>query len=238
MHLEITTIIGCKNMCDYCPQELLIKSYKKDIRKLTFENFKKLLKNVPKDFEIHFSGFSESFLNNESSKMMKYSIEEGYGVVLYTTLVGFNDNDVDILSGLTLPFKSVNFHRFNGFGYNEIEFNKKMVLFMSKIKSIRFSNGTVGYILSRAGNLESDKYILEDKYRLGKFECASFYNNVVLPNGEVYLCCMDYGLNHHLGNLYENNLMDLDRSEIFELSNKEDSDIICRKCIYFKNKVE
>ena len=26
--IEITTIIGCKNMCIYCPQDKLLKSYK------------------------------------------------------------------------------------------------------------------------------------------------------------------------------------------------------------------
>ena len=29
------------------------------------------------------------------------------------------------------------------------------------------------------------------------------YHNVLLPNGDVSLCCMDYGLDHILGNLYE-----------------------------------
>ena len=29
--LEITTRIGCSNMCEYCPQDLLIKTYKKNI---------------------------------------------------------------------------------------------------------------------------------------------------------------------------------------------------------------
>jgi radical SAM protein with 4Fe4S-binding SPASM domain len=31
-----------------------------------------------------------------------------------------------------------------------------------------------------------------------------FYDqNVVLPNGDVYLCCMDYSLKHRMGNLFE-----------------------------------
>lgn len=29
------------------------------------------------------------------------------------------------------------------------------------------------------------------------------YHNVLLPNGDVSLCCMDYGLDHIIGNLYE-----------------------------------
>jgi len=29
------------------------------------------------------------------------------------------------------------------------------------------------------------------------------YHNVMLPNGDISLCCMDYGLDQILGNLYE-----------------------------------
>jgi hypothetical protein len=42
--------------------------------------------------------------------------------------------------------------------------------------------------------------------------CAStpFYDhNVVLPNGDVVLCCMDYGLSHVLGNLLESDYYEL-----------------------------
>ena len=30
------------------------------------------------------------------------------------------------------------------------------------------------------------------------------YNNVLLPNGDVVLCCQDFGLKHILGNIFEN----------------------------------
>ena len=35
------------------------------------------------------------------------------------------------------------------------------------------------------------------------------YHNVMLPNGDVSLCCMDYGLEHILGNLYEQEYEDI-----------------------------
>jgi hypothetical protein len=35
------------------------------------------------------------------------------------------------------------------------------------------------------------------------------YHNVVLPNGDVSLCCMDYGLKHILGNIYEQEYEDI-----------------------------
>ena len=49
------------------------------------------------------------------------------------------------------------------------------------------------------------------------------YHNVMLPNGDVSLCCMDYGLKHILGNLYEQDYEDIvpENNQCFEL---------CRLC--------
>lgn len=35
------------------------------------------------------------------------------------------------------------------------------------------------------------------------------YHNILLPNGDVSLCCMDYGLEHILGNLFEQEYNDI-----------------------------
>jgi len=45
------------------------------------------------------------------------------------------------------------------------------------------------------------------------------YHNVVLPNGDVSLCCMDYGLKHIIGNLYEQDYEDIvpENNQCFEL---------------------
>ena len=49
------------------------------------------------------------------------------------------------------------------------------------------------------------------------------YHNVMLPNGDVSLCCMDYGLKHILGNLYEQDYEEIipENKQCFEL---------CRLC--------
>ena len=49
------------------------------------------------------------------------------------------------------------------------------------------------------------------------------YHNVMLPNGDVSLCCMDYGLKHILGNLYNQDYEDIvpENNQCFEL---------CRLC--------
>lgn len=47
------------------------------------------------------------------------------------------------------------------------------------------------------------------------------YHNVLLPNGDVSLCCMDYGLEHILGNLYQQEYVDIipEQESCFELCN-------------------
>lgn len=234
--MEITTIIGCKNMCSYCPQDVIIKAYKgyKGIRLLSFENFKKILENIPKDVELYFAGHSEPFLNKESSLMLKYAIESGYNVVMYTTLVGFTDNDLEILASINGQFGGIAFHRFDGVGYDREDFNRKQNLVRTKVLGIDpipmddDTSGRVVGALSRAGN------VWEETARSGKLFCSSapkFDNNSMMPNGDVYLCCMDYGLKHKLGNLMETHYDQLDRSVVNELASKEESDILCRKCV-------
>jgi hypothetical protein len=69
---------------------------------------------------------------------------------------------------------------------------------------------------SRAGNLLGEAIIkpeldkIKDRFKHKGFTdkpltCGcdeKLYHNVVLPNGDVSLCCMDYGLKQIIGNLY------------------------------------
>jgi hypothetical protein len=69
---------------------------------------------------------------------------------------------------------------------------------------------------SRAGNLRHESILkpellnLKDKYKTiyhgdKEMTCNCYerlYHNILLPNGDVSLCCMDYGLDHILGNLF------------------------------------
>ena len=103
--MEITTVIACKVLCTFCPQELLIKEYS-SINKIeninygspeimTFEIFKTCLDKIPKSIPISFSGYAEPFLNSECAKMIVYAHDSGYKVQVYSTLVGLTLKDVD-----------------------------------------------------------------------------------------------------------------------------------------------
>jgi organic radical activating enzyme len=61
--IEITTRIGCKNMCGYCPQKTFVANYKGE-KKMSIAAFSKILENTNKKTKkIHFTGFSEAFLS-------------------------------------------------------------------------------------------------------------------------------------------------------------------------------
>ena len=73
--VDITTNIGCQVQCKFCPQDVSMSNYtsKNNLQKIQFgkpvlmsyETFVKILKKIPKNVLIRFSGFSEPFLNPE-----------------------------------------------------------------------------------------------------------------------------------------------------------------------------
>jgi adenine C2-methylase RlmN of 23S rRNA A2503 and tRNA A37 len=96
--LEITTKIGCRVDCNYCPQQRLIGSYRKrsDIFNMSVDSFKKCLDTVPPEVNIHFSGMCEPWLNPECTHMLLHANERGHKIKASTTLVGMNIEDVEL----------------------------------------------------------------------------------------------------------------------------------------------
>lgn len=225
--LEITSYIGCPNGCSYCPQALLLREYK-GIDKMTFEGFTKILDNVPTDVKIDFSGFSEIFVHPLGSEMIRLAYERKHLVTLYTTLVGITSRDLDVLTGV--KFEEVVFHLFEG--ADSREFTENVKIFYNRIQPGRIATVRKYSRWSRAGN------VFDRDRSLGSFICdpagRDFNHNVVLPNGDVYICCMDYGLKHNMGNLFTTGYDELDREKLVKMSLQRNSDIICRKCELIK----
>ena len=86
-----------------------------------------------------------------------------------------------------------------------------------------FSSAPVYDMWSRAGNLVGEMIMKPELLeRKAEWKIANhgdkpmtcgclekMYHNVMLPNGDVSLCCMDYGLEHILGNLIEQDYEDV-----------------------------
>ena len=106
---------------------------------------------------------------------------------------------------------------------------------------------------SRAGNLKGEAQMKPElrrvmdrvrdaseynskNYKEGELTCGcieDLYHNILLPNGDVSLCCMDYGLEHITGNLYEQSFEDSvpDNNQCFSLCNG------CENAIPVKDKL-
>jgi len=229
--LEITTVIGCVNRCKYCPQKKLVYNYHlqaKQPKEMAFADFDTIISTVPKTVRVDFSGFSEPFLNPEGSRMMRAAGLAGHPVALYTTMVGMTEKDVAIIQGMM--FDIIVIHRTASPELTDDWFKKKrdalMVAVDAKIKNL---DDRVHSPVSRAGNLYAGITPIEGPLHCGV--CGDqFDHNEVLPNGNVYLCCMDYGLKHKIGNLLNQSWESLDREGIRKLSGAMSSDLLCRSC--------
>lgn len=124
-NLEITTKIGCSNMCEYCPQVLLINKYKegkprvqKDDRFMSVENFKKFISTIPSDIDFHFTGYVEPFDNPNCDEFLLIAHEKGHKLQLNTTLEGLTKEKFDRIKHL--PFKTFIIHLASGTYEEEI----------------------------------------------------------------------------------------------------------------------
>lgn len=258
--LEITSRIGCKNMCKYCPQKLLISNYPKNPKYniMSFDTFKRCLKKVPKNVRIDFSGMAEPWLNKNCTRMILYAYKHGFKrIAVYTTCVGMTMIDVRKIENI--PFEIFCIHLADAGDNTKIKVDNQYLKVLkmikkSKIKKIQFmAMGKVHHKLrplftnvsenlqmtTRGGNIK----FLPQVFKLGHITCnwpQGLQHNILLPNGDILLCCTDYGMTRVLGNLLKDSYGDLFKGKEFKnilklLKNENKGDIICRHCEYSIN---
>jgi hypothetical protein len=255
--MEITTVIGCRNMCRYCPQTLLINEYGRhsDAGVMTFNTFKTCLDKIPKDVRIDFSGMAEPWLNKDCTKMLLYAHEQGFKhIAVFTTCMGMTEKD--LRSIWHIPFDVFYLHLADKDRNSKIEVTNQYLKLLELINKTNIKNKkymTMGKLhpklkktfssiveevkmISRAGNLETTPTI----NKFGPIKCCwpeGLKHNGLLPNGDVLLCSMDYGMTRVIGNLLTNNYDDLFRGKAFKqiqrlLDDPNKGDLICRHCEY------
>ncbi len=260
--LEITTVIGCVNMCDYCPQNKIIAAYKNKDKMMSLETFKRCIDKVPTTVPILFSGFAEPFQNPNCIKMIEYAVKKGFLVKVFTTGIGLKKEYIPILE--KIPIKtigkentSVEIHLPDDSNNTKIKVDKNYLEVIKALKNSKIPNLTFllygrmhpevkkvlnmevedlsRMIQNRGSNLDNLPPLLKIQ---GKVMCGNsgrlLNDNVLLPSGDVVLCCQDYGLKHRLGNLLEMSYEDLFKTESFKNMQKaldsEDGEILCRYC--------
>ena len=267
--IEITTVIGCKVNCKYCPQNLLLKNYFKDNMhrdvKMSMETYVTCLKNLPNQCNIKFCGMAEPFLNPLCTDMICEAYQQGKSIELYTTLVGLDKEGLKKI--WDIPMETVVIHVPDERGYAKIPITDEYLEILTMALNHKKQDGTpfvnmcnaqtnppdeikeicmkAGYEVlttmnDRAGNLADDELV--SKYNLeGKLVCTAcgvnLNQNVLLPDGTLLLCCMDYGMKHNLGNLFHKNYGEIMDSDIVKnikaaMLGDETADILCRQCTY------
>ncbi len=259
--LAITTHIGCANQCVYCPQKTIAKAYNavSTHKSMSFEDFKTYMSSVPKHIPLSFAGFSEPWLNPATTEMVLYAHEQGYPVRVNTTLVGVATTDIKALE--KVPFIRFAVHLPDNTGKTRITVNDAYLAVLEFLLKSKISQQFYKYHKTQLMGLNADvKSLLrkynqkakafslnnragyastENKYRTpNKTEilkkCSDFKHNILLPNGDVVLCHMDWGMKHVLGNLRNKTFEDIFESEEFKKIHQALTDpkteLLCRQC--------
>jgi radical SAM protein with 4Fe4S-binding SPASM domain len=168
--------------------------------------------------------------------MIEYVHSKGYKIVLYTTLVGLKSENVKRLQicnpevVLHLPDNKDNAKIPISENYKDT-----LVTVMKLLRVTNFSMMNDQFISNERAGLCLN---IPERRVHGWFYCAKLLHPeyVMLPNCDVVLCCMDFGLKHRLGNLLEQSFNDIVNSKeykrVLDGRFKTHADIICRKCLW------
>lgn len=99
--MEVTTMIGCPLMCNFCPQDNLRDAYGTEAPKyMSLETFKTAVDKLPWDARIDFSGMAECWVNPNCTDMLEYALKKNFNVAVYTTLYNWDKETVDRVGDL------------------------------------------------------------------------------------------------------------------------------------------
>lgn len=244
--LEITTHIGCPLNCLDCPQALLRRKYHGK-RDMDFEEYKAAIDKVPTAVRIDFSGMCEPFCNEHCADMILYAYEKGHPLALYSTLQGATMKDYERLKDVR--YEVVTIHIPDNEERSHFNITDEYLEVLAAWETNNYScHGTVHnavkpylkqrnlitYMHDRAGNVEGRPHRFLDTTR--PMWCLTsgraMDHNVLLPDGTVLMCCMDYGMTGVFGNLFKQSYEEVLNSEaacrMRETLNWGES--ICRHC--------
>lgn len=212
-YLEITTKIGCPVGClRYCPQEITTGNYSDKQTTLTLDDFKIALGHIPRKLPLVFSGFSDPFANKETINFIACADKTQHPIGIFTTLQQVSQTDLKEL----LKYKYFVFCLHLPDGHNAKiqvteEYKNNVFTVLQNIPNVSFSIMNDTFVTDNRENVTRGLYSHERKW----FRYCHKWDNpafVMLPNGDVCLCCMDFGLQHKLGNLFIENYQDIKRN--------------------------
>ena len=217
---------------------------------------------IPREATILFSGMVEPLHNPLCIDMMKMALERGHKVDLYSTFSEISFQETEEISKLPLGFVGLHVadkRRFANIVTDEAYYEKINHLVNAKKEDgtpfINVCNAQteaddraaaicegkyeiLTTMLDRAGNLK-DENLYSRQTLHGKISCSlcgqKLNHNILLPDGTLLLCCMDYGMQHVLGNLLEQSYEEIMEQEEMRriragIEGDEKIAVLCRKC--------
>lgn len=212
---------------------------------MSLDRFKEILAKLPPQVRVDFSGYVEPFFNPACGRMMEFAIQSGREVHLYTTLMGMTTEDFDRLRATPPAFIKIHAPDRTG-----LKLDSQVWLGQFR----QFINTGLPFVTMTMGELEPDvaQFVINNNIPVefptmisrggnlwkptkieGHLYCSAnrWHQNVVLPDGSVYACCMDYGLTLPVGNIItEDYSVIYDRAEKMAQNTNPPENSICRTC--------
>jgi hypothetical protein len=192
--------------------------------------------------------------------MILHAHEQGFKIRVNTTLIGMHPGDIPQL--IPIPFIKFVVHLPDDQNLTRIRVDKTYLEILDMLlkenpynlvwKFHRSSSGAAIHsqvlreleqypaqiryfgLNSRAGKVDpGSDYSVANRGRVLRY-CQDFHHNILLPNGDVTLCHMDWSLRHILGNLLSGEYSAIHSGQAYRgllasLQQPED-DILCREC--------
>lgn len=221
--LEITTHIGCPVNCTDCPQKLLRERYSGPAD-MDIDDYKRAIDKLPAGTRVDFSGMCEPFANKRCTDMILYAADKGLPLALYTTLQGATFKDYERLQGVQFDVVTIHLPDNENRSHFNITDEYLQLLYLwecdnyschgkldTRVQPFIKRRNMITYMHDRAGTVDCRPHITIDPDRPLRC-CTSGYNmdhNVLLPDGSVIMCCMDYGMSGVFGNLFTQSYNDV-----------------------------
>jgi len=251
-YVSFTLDPACPLRCNCCPWQSFSEAGKQlRMSRMSLDDFKHILSNIPRWVLIDFSGFGESATNPAMPDMLLWAYARGYRVQLFSTLVGLTRAGAAKLAKTKMCKFVVHMPDRTNFLYDADKWLVQLAFF----DGLNFPTmvfGALGEVdprileqVSARGSVVpigiTDKRSLSDKesrWNDGPLKCRFAGKRLnqwaIWPNGDVSVCFFDYGHENVIGNLREQTYREISRGELLtEYRRRMLSDFgecLCRHC--------
>ncbi|MFA5247910.1 MAG: SPASM domain-containing protein [Patescibacteria group bacterium] len=163
--------------------------------------------------------------------MIMWAHHKGHPISIFSTLTGLTPTNACRL--IDIPIDKFVLHLPDAYGNAKIPqtqdyFEARSIIEMN-VKHLEYMNMGWGFISNKCEDMARGRAELKKGRRLCNFLESPAYQ--LLPNGNVFFCCMVRGLTEKVGSLYENTYLEL-AARHGKISDRlqKDQNSICHYC--------